>query len=151
MAGACGGGGRGGEASCSGQPPALLGLLLFSWFLSEKLIKRRWWITLGPGSSLQWTKSGRHFIGTFLGMRCSPLRPTWPRGKLLGLFPGWKELHTCLFYFCLFIYLFEARIAITIVRTWRIKIIGDKIYFHRRVENICEHLCGGVVETVEII
>lgn len=60
--------------------------------------------------------------------------------------------------FVFFFFFFEARISITtiktdtgIYRTLRIKRLKDSIYLQRRVKNICEYLCGNVVETVEII
>lgn len=74
----------------------------------------------------------------------------------VGLFPGSEELCTCGYLYSFFF--FEARISITtiktdtgIYRTLRIKRLKDSIYLQRRVKNICEYLCGNVVETVEII
>lgn len=120
-------------------------------------------MTPGQGSSSQWTKNGKHFIGTFLGMRWSlpdtylTVRGARQHSVLWGRSPGLEEPHTLAFLSFFFFLFFRGKTDCnhSQCRSWyriqRIQITKDTISLGRRVANICEYLCGAVVGRVEIV
>lgn len=78
-------------------------------------------MTPGQGSSSQWTKNGKHFIGTFLGIRWSlpdtylTLRGARQHSLLWGRSPGVEEPHTWRYLALFFFFFFEARVTVTTI------------------------------------